>query len=79
MMTHTANRLTEADEQTMHRAIAATVNEWRPRPARFTVEHRETLIRVALHAIGCTRADMRDAELFIVASLLGAYEEESTR
>jgi hypothetical protein len=59
---HTANRLTAADRAAMNTRLEEVIRgygrSYMPRPDDVTA-----LERIAMHAIGCTAADLRDAEL----------------
>lgn len=70
--THQASRLTPADWDTMRRRIDATIAGWvhsaPTRKYRVTAADTDALERLALASIGCTAADMRDAELTALAA-----------
>lgn len=64
-----ANRLTDSDREAMRTRVRETMALWRPtawRPLRKSDIGPESLMalyRVAAHAIGCSDADLREAEL----------------
>lgn len=69
---HQASRLTPADWETMRNRIDATIAGWvhsaPTRKYRVTATDTLSLDRLALAAIGCTTADMRDTELAELAA-----------
>ena len=64
-----ANRLTDSDRAAMQTRVRETLALWRPtvhRPPRKSDIGPDSLMalyRVAVHAIGCSDHDLREAEL----------------
>ena len=74
---HTADRLTPADINTMRDRAAETIRGWAAASEirRYRVRDADALAlaRVMWHAIGCSSADLRDAELDRIDRLAASY------
>ena len=71
-------RLTEGDEQMMRDRMAEVVAEWDSQSPvhRHTLggTDRESLRRIAAHAIGCSLDDLRDVEVQWINNEIGELD-----
>jgi hypothetical protein len=57
-----ASRLVDEDRDAMRRAVRTYLAGW-PAGVPLTADARTAMLRLAVHAIGCSDDDLRDVEL----------------